>query len=728
MGSPIQYISKTPQVGGGIILEPEGGTLGVSSLFGSVGGIFTTSNVYEAVYAVPALSPVSYTIQSVTPEYIDEGVVATILVHVVNSSETIYWTINGTTADFDSVSGSSTYSSTIVNEAAADVTYVHEITFNTIADNLSEGGEEFTFSLRVASITGEVQATNIFEVFDTSTTSGFIISSFSDTTPNEGTTVTVNFYSLNSAETMYWSINGTTADFGAINGSSNYSNVTVVNFDTRYNHTITFTVNADYLSEGNESFTLSLRTNSISGTVVATHAFTVQDTSKVSGWAITAMTDTTPNEGTSPTITYYTLNSTETLYWTVNGTTADFTAISGSSNYSSTQVVGNDTRYIHVKPISIKNDLSTEGNESFTFSLRTAGTGGTVRATQTFTVQDTSVTPEITPFLSIGLTLVSSPNPTVRVFKQNIDAFSEVLPTITPIPSTNVTTITTGLASQYLFVGSNQGATGFRVYKRNFGTFTEIVLDPLAGPTAIGGSAYANNTLVIATSTQANLYLRSGDTFTKQAALFSSHPTLSSIGHAASLTPDASHVIMSGAGTPGLRFGYRSGNAYILATSPSVLNYGSQFSPDGIYIACPMNSANINQYNLTILKRTGNTLATLFTYKLGIIANCKSATWAPNGTYLAITATVSPYLFIFKRVGNTFTVLPTPTGGLPTSSSTATQNALAFSADSNYLAHAGMLGGITIYKRTGDVFNKIAASGIPAGVGNVMTVSFSSTT
>jgi hypothetical protein len=221
----------------------------------------------------------------------------------------------------------------------------------------------------------------------------YTIQSVTPNPVNEGVTVTAIIHTGNDDSTLYWTINGTTADFSAVSGSSNYSVAIPAGISkTTYVHTITFNTIADVLSEGNETFILSVRTDSVSGPVKTTRSFSVTDTSKSVGWSITSMSDTTPNEGTSATITYYTLNSTETLYWTINGTITDFSAINGSTTFSSIAVVGDNVRYIHTAVITIEADETTEGVEVFTFSLRTDNVSGTVRATQAFTVQDTSIT------------------------------------------------------------------------------------------------------------------------------------------------------------------------------------------------------------------------------------------------------------------------------------------------------------------------------------------------
>ena len=120
----------------------------------------------EMTYEAP-LADASYTIQSVTPNPVDEGVTVTAYIHVINDDSTIYWTINGTTEDFSAISGSSNYS-VATPGGVSKITYSHVITFNTVADETSEGNETFILSVRTDSISGTVKNTYEFGINDTS--------------------------------------------------------------------------------------------------------------------------------------------------------------------------------------------------------------------------------------------------------------------------------------------------------------------------------------------------------------------------------------------------------------------------------------------------------------------------------------------------------------------------------------------------------------------------------
>ena len=89
--------------------------------------------------------------------------------------------------------------------------------------------------------------------------------------------------------------------------------------------------------------------------------------------------------------------------------------------------------------------------------------------------------------------------------------------------------------------------------------------------------------------------------------------------------------------------------------------------------------------------------------------------WSPNGEYLAhANANTSPRIFIYKKTGNVFNKLPDPVT-LPTGN----VNGLAWSNDNQFLAVAHTTTPfITIYQRSGDTFTKLAnPATLPTGTG-----------
>lgn len=117
---------------------------------------------------------------------------------------------------------------------------------------------------------------------------------------------------------------------------------------------------------------------------------------------------TNVNEGSSVT---YSLTGTDivndTFYWTVNHTvttSADFSPDSGSFS-----VVGNSGTFT----VTTSADLTTEGAETFTVSVRRVSTSGVIVATagSTITINDTSLTPtiSISPALNGSTSIGVSP-------------------------------------------------------------------------------------------------------------------------------------------------------------------------------------------------------------------------------------------------------------------------------------------------------------------------------
>ena len=198
---------------------------------------------------------------------------------------------------------------------------------------------------------------------------------------DEGSALVFNVTTANVADstTLYWSTTNA-SDFSTSTGS-----FTV----TSNAGTFSVTPTADVTTEGTETFTASVRTDSVSGTVVATSsAVTINDTSLapvVPTYTATPAIDNV-NEGATLAINITTSNvpNSTTLYWTVS-TPDDFDTASGSFQISSNAGTFNVTPGL---------DAFTEGAETFTVSIRSGSTSGTVIATTSaVTINDTGLTP-----------------------------------------------------------------------------------------------------------------------------------------------------------------------------------------------------------------------------------------------------------------------------------------------------------------------------------------------
>lgn len=197
-------------------------------------------------------------------------------------------------------------------------------------------------------------------------------------------TFTVTTSGVTDGTTLYWTNAGTTTEVDFSDGQ-NSGSVTI----TSGSGTITRTLLLDAVTSESETVILELRTGSVSGPVVATSG-TVGVIDKTAVYAVSEST-VSVNEGSSVTFTVTTANVANgtTLYWTTTGTAvaADFSDNAASGSFTVTSNSGSIVR-------TIKSDLTTEGSETFTLSVRTGSTSGTIVATSnTVTINDTSVTP-----------------------------------------------------------------------------------------------------------------------------------------------------------------------------------------------------------------------------------------------------------------------------------------------------------------------------------------------
>ena len=190
--------------------------------------------------------------------------------------------------------------------------------------------------------------------------------------------------------TYYWTITNS-SDFGTSSGSFTI---------TSNSGSFSVTPTADSTTEGSETFTASIRTGSISGTVVATSsAVTINDTSTTPAPSATysvAPAASSVDEGSNLTFNVSGTDITNgTYYWTITNT-GDFGTASGSFTITS------NSGSFSVTPTA---DATTEGSESFTASVRTVSTSGTVVATSSIvTINDTSTTPALVEADSVEYT------------------------------------------------------------------------------------------------------------------------------------------------------------------------------------------------------------------------------------------------------------------------------------------------------------------------------------
>jgi len=309
---------------------------------------------------------------TVTPASIGEGSAGSFTVANVGVDGTYYWTVLNSTsvnADFSAVSGSF-----VVSGSTGGIDNgTGSFSVTPIKDLSTEGTETFQVQVRSGSVSGTVIVTSAsVSISDVSLTPTVTPAAGS---VNEGASLSFTAANLGPNGTYFWSINhGSTAaaDFSAENGS-----FTIAGGGAQDNGTGTFSVTTvnDYATEGAQTFTVSVRTGSVSGTVLATSSsVTVNDTSTT----VTASgSPTSFNEGASTTITASATGFPNgTYFWTIlNGTTtnADFTAASGSFAVSN-GTSGNFT-------VTAATLGGAEAAETFQVQIRTVSTSGAVIAT-----------------------------------------------------------------------------------------------------------------------------------------------------------------------------------------------------------------------------------------------------------------------------------------------------------------------------------------------------------
>jgi plastocyanin len=233
---------------------------------------------------------------------------------------------------------------------------------------------------------------------------------------DEGSPLTINVSTTNveDATVLYWTASNA-SDFGTSSGSFTITSNT---------GSFTVTPTADSTTEGAETFTVSIRSDSINGTVLdTTNNITINDTSTtpiiLPTYTATPATDNV-DEGSALTINVATTNVDDatTLYWTVSSS-GDFNIASGSF------VITSNAGNFNVTP---GNDFVTEDSETFTVSIRTGSILGTiVDTTDTITINDTSTTPT---GIVYNVTVASGTNIYGTGNKYYIDGFVGPSPTL----------------------------------------------------------------------------------------------------------------------------------------------------------------------------------------------------------------------------------------------------------------------------------------------------------
>ena len=198
---------------------------------------------------------------------------------------------------------------------------------------------------------------------------------------NEGSELTFTVGGTNITNgTYYWNTNG--GDLVGFAGE-------VIITDNSGSFSVTPT--ADNTTEGSETFTATLRSGSVEGTILATsESITINDTSLTPEptYTITPAADNV-DEGSSLEFTVGGTDITNgTYYWTIETGAGEFATADG------TVVVTDNSGTFSVTPTE---DVTTEGEQTFTVALRSVSITGTILQTSSsITINDTSLSPTYT--------------------------------------------------------------------------------------------------------------------------------------------------------------------------------------------------------------------------------------------------------------------------------------------------------------------------------------------
>lgn len=287
------------------------------------------------------------------------------------TSGTYYYTLAGLQqADFSDYQDAGTF--TMTNGAGS-------FTKTLVSDTVTEGAESFTASIRSTSYSGPILATSTaVTVNDPAAGGGSGTPTYtlaaSATTLNEGDTVTFTVTTTNvpNGTLLYYSIENVEAlDFtdNTLNGSLSINN---------NGGSFTKTIKPDLLTEGNQTFNVRLRINSVTDTIVdSVFGIVITDTSLTGGstvptYTLSALNDngaiiSSINEGNNLTIKLTTTDVADgtLIPYVVTGITesdivGNSAPLTGNFNMTAGQAVKN---------FYITADQATDGIENFVLSL-----------------------------------------------------------------------------------------------------------------------------------------------------------------------------------------------------------------------------------------------------------------------------------------------------------------------------------------------------------------------
>ena len=413
----------------------------------------------------------------------------------------VYWTTNsyvGTITASDFTDNAVQGTATIQGNTATIVRTVR-------ADFATEGTELYKLEIRDANYTSPVKIISEYVgIGDSSTAITNVTISPAATSVDEGAPLlcTVTTVGATDGTRLYWSVSRP-GDFAVSNG----------NFSVTGNTgSFTITPTADGATEGAETFTISVISDSIDGpftpTVFVTSSpITINDTSLTRSYSITPAAASV-NEGTSIRFTINTVNvpSGTQLFWSVTNS-GDFSTSAG------TVVIQGNTANFSVTPTL---DFVTEsGPETFTASISLSSGGAAVATSSAVTINDILAQPTYT--ITPSATSVNEGVPlTFAVSTTNVPVGTVLYWTVTNpvtvvVPPSPVYTITPTASSV------NEGSSlTFNVSGSNItsGTYYWTVTNPGDFGTNSGSFTITGNTGSFSVSPLADAGTEGPETFT----------------------------------------------------------------------------------------------------------------------------------------------------------------------------------------------------------------------
>lgn len=324
-------------------------------------------------YAVPV-----YSISPSTTS-LNEGSSVTMTVTITNFEDapsTLYWTITGSAKSSD------------VNPSSGTVfvsTGTGQFSIEAVADETTEGSENFQVQLRKDSTSGEIVATSsTITINDTSTTPITYAISPDTTSINEGGSVIMTVTANNfGSGTLYWGTTGTGAgtDLNPSSGS-----VSIVNDSG------SFSIQAveDATTEGSETFQVLLK--NIGGTTLAeSSVITINDTSQTPEQTATPTTATSQFSDTSVSFTITNNDSVEGIAdWEIREGDTTGALVASNSEYIGPSS-NTSTRTITVEATNLNS-----GTSYYLTNVYVTSTGKTKSSEATSRVLTTSVPDPLT--------------------------------------------------------------------------------------------------------------------------------------------------------------------------------------------------------------------------------------------------------------------------------------------------------------------------------------------